>query len=116
MSFRNDAKDTGKFSLLVVLAFTVIVGGIGTFMLFGERFVNPFREETRYQTQQNSQAYRDGLRRNLGQMQIEWAGADTAGRAVIEAAARQQYGQLDRSQIDDMPENLRTFLSQVGVY
>lgn len=115
MSFKNDAKETGKFSLLVVLAVVVVVGGIGGFVLFGERFVKPFQEETRYQTQQNSQAYRDGLRQQINQMQLDFATADAGGQNAILSVARSQFGSLDANTLSDLQQGQKNFLRQAGV-
>ena len=116
MSFGNDAKETGKFSLLIVLAFVVIFGGIGAFVLFGERFVKPFQEETRYQTQQNSQAYRDGLRQQINQMQLDLATADAGERNAILSVARQQFGSLDSSTLSSLQPQQKDFLREAGIY
>ena len=116
MSFKRDAADTGKFSLLVVLALVIVVGSIAVLSAFGNRFIGKFNEETRYQIQQESQAYRDGLRRNLSQMHSQHASANASGKAAIMAAVKQQYGQLEKSHVEQLPQYLQDFLRTAGVY
>jgi len=116
MSYRQEVKETAKFSSLFVLAAIILVGGVGGFVIFGERFVKPFQEETRYQTQQNSQAYRDGLRQQINQMQLDYASADVGARNAILSVARQQFGSLDSSTLSSLQQQQKDFLREAGIY
>jgi len=46
MAYQQEVKETAKFSSLFVLVAIILVVGIGGFALFGERFTNPFQEDT----------------------------------------------------------------------
>ena len=116
MSFKNDAKNTGKFSLLVVLAVVIVVGGIGGFKLFGDRFVKPFQEETRFQTQQESSAYREGIQRRLSTMYVDYQSADAGGKTDIVNIMRHEFGLLNSSHIDAFPAHLKDFLRVADIY
>lgn len=118
-ALRDEAKEVGGFTVrtfIYGLLTLVVLGGLTYFSMFGKEFFAKWNEQIRYEVQQESQAHRDGLRRNLSQMQIQYAAADAAGKTAIAAAARQQYGQIDSRQIEEMPDNLQDFLRTVGVY
>lgn len=75
-------------------------------------FLAKQREGIRYDIIKESQAHRDGMQRNLMQMQTDYLSADTAGKAAISAAVRHQYSQADTS---EYPAHLQTFLRDMGI-
>lgn len=115
MSYRNEVKEVSKVGGLVVVFVAILIVGIGAVTLFGERLTKPFREETRYQTQQNSQAYRDGLRQQINQMALDYATADGAEKNSILSVARSQFGSLDKQTLDGLQEGHKAFLREAGI-
>jgi len=97
----------GGIILFFAILFILNVGG-----MYSKSFFGKWNEEIRYDIQKESQAHRDGLQRNLASMQTDYLNADSAGKAVIEAAVRHQYSQVDTS---EFPPHLQQFLNQVGM-
>lgn len=91
-----------------LLIFALQVTGMVSKSFFGK-----WDEQIRHDIQKESQAYRDGMMRNLGQMMVQYSNSDVGGKEAIKAAVRQQYSQVDTS---EYPAYLKNFLSDVGVY
>lgn len=105
--------------------FKLILGGLAAVALFfavnfalasmgmiSKSFFGKWNEEIRYDITKESAAYRDGMQRNLSQLQTQYNAADTAGKLGIKSAVRHQYSQTDTS---EYPAYLQTFLAQMGL-
>lgn len=96
----------GIIASLVILFF-LNVGG-----MYSKSFFGKWNEEIRYDIQKESQAYRDGMQRNLSQLMIQYGSADSAGKTGIRMTVQHQYSQTDTT---EYPNHLQTFLSQMGL-
>lgn len=100
-----------------------VVGGLAAFLvgmfvlqsigMFNQNFFGKWREANRAEIQRESFAYTEGLKANLQQMANDWAGADAAGKELILAGVRTQYGSVDTS---GYPQHLKDFLCTAGIY
>lgn len=91
----------------IALMFVLNVGG-----MYSKAFFGKWDEQIRHDIQKESQAYKDGMQRNLMSMQTDYNNADAAGKAAIKAAVRHQYSQTDTS---GYPAHLQSFLASMGL-
>lgn len=102
--------------ILGIIAAIILAGGV----MFGLQslgmvnyaFFGKWGEEIRYDITKESQAYRDGMQRNLSQMKFDYEDADAAGRIGIRESVRHQYAQTDTS---EYPAYLQSFLREMGM-
>lgn len=77
-------------------------------------FLGQAAEQIRYDIHKESQAYRDGVQRNIGNMIQQWTSANPAERTAIEATMRHQVSQVN---INELPQYQQDFLrNTIGVY
>ncbi len=101
---------------LVVGGFIVVLAinfGMASLGMISKSFFGQWNEQIRYDITKESAAYRDGMQRNLMQLQTDYLSADGAGKAAIKAAIKHQYSQTD---VSEYPAHLKTFLASVGIY
>ena len=99
----------GFAALVAVLALNFALASMG---MISKSFFGQWNEQIRYDIVKESAAYRDGMQRNLMQMQTDYLSADGPGQAAIRAAVRHQYSQTDTS---EYPAHLKSFLDQMGM-
>jgi uncharacterized membrane protein YeiB len=98
--------------LAAIMGILVLMFLLSSWGMISKSFFGKWNEQIRYDIQKESQAHRDGLQRNLSNMQTDYLNADAAGKAAIQAAVRHQYSQADTS---EFPAHLQTFLAQMGL-
>lgn len=103
----------GITATAVGIAGIVGLAGLSYVGLQWSGFMRGEAEKIRYDVHKESQAYRDGMQRNLSQLHQDYVNADAAGRQVIILSVRHQYSQTDTS---EYPAFLQSFLSEAGVY
>ena len=99
----------------IVLYSVATISMLGLFTLGGiyvNGFFNSVREEQRTRVLKESQAYTDGMRKQLNDLYLEYQKADATGRIGISNAVRDIFSAVDTT---DYPEYLQTFLRQTGV-
>lgn len=100
----------------IIGAIILVIGlnfGLASLGMISKSFFGKWAEEIRYDITKESAAYRDGMQRNLMQLQTDYLSADGAGKAAIKAAIKHQYSQTD---VSEYPAHLKTFLASVGIY
>jgi hypothetical protein len=102
-------KDVAIFTVLMILLCVLAVAGMGAQFL-GFKIFAPLTEQVRYDTFKESQAYNDGMARELSSLRLQWASADIVRKSVIKAAVLQQYGAYDRARL---PADLQSFMDEV---
>lgn len=102
-------KDAFK-TLLVVAVGLAAAFGLGYFAYRNYAYFNPKYEQVRRNTFEQSQAYNDGMRRDLENLQMEYAKADDAGKVVIRSTALHRFAAYD---IEKLPSDLRSFYFQL---
>ncbi len=98
-----------------LLAVALIIGlnfALASMGMISKSFFGKWNEQIRYDITKESAAYRDGMQRNLSQMQTDYLAADGAGKTAIQAAIKHQYSQTDTS---EYPAYLKSFLAQMGL-
>lgn len=85
----------------------VVLTGVGLSVYW---FSAPTRVAIDNRVFHNSQAYNDGMARDLDNMRLEYAHADQAGKDSIRATIRHRFAGYDVSRL---PPDLQTFLAQV---
>ena len=101
---------------IFVAGFIAIIAlnfGLASLGMISKSFFGKWGEEIRYDITKESAAYRDGMQRNLMQLQTDYLSADGAGKTAIKAAIKHQYSQTD---VSEYPDHLKTFLASVGIY
>lgn len=98
--------------IAAVILFLAITFGLGSMGMISKSFFGKWGEEIRYDITKESAAYRDGMQRNLSQMQTDYNSADTAGKIGIKQAVRHQYSQTDTA---EYPAYLKSFLAEMGI-
>ena len=93
----------------VVLALGIIAS-LSYYSLQMAGYFQPKYEQVRRSTFIQSQAYNDGMRRDFENLQMEYAKADDAGKAVIRSTALHRFAVYD---IDRLPADLRVFYFQL---
>tara|TARA_R110000851_G_scaffold59347_1_gene137341 strand:- start:953 stop:1273 length:321 start_codon:yes stop_codon:yes gene_type:complete len=96
-------------SFLVAMVLLFALNSMG---MVSKGFFGKWNEEIRYDITKESAAYRDGMQRNLSQMQTDYNSADSSGKIGIRQAVRHQYSQTDTA---EYPAYLQTFLTQMGL-
>lgn len=99
----------GLLAVALIIALNFALASMG---MISKSFFGKWNEQIRYDITKESAAYRDGMQRNLSQMQTDYLAADGAGKAAIQAAIRHQYSQTDTS---EYPAYLQSFLAQMGL-
>lgn len=99
-------------TIAAVIALFAFIFGLQSLGMVSSSFFGKWREEIRYDIHKESQTYRDGMQRNLSQLQQDYINADEAGKAAIRAAVLHQYSQTDTS---EYPLYLQAFLRQMGI-
>lgn len=95
---------TGLFWWLIIPAFLVAVG-VGIYW-----FVAPAKVAIDNRVFHQSQAYNDGMARDLDNMRLAYIQADPAGKDTIRATIKHRFAGYDASQL---APDLQTFLAQV---
>lgn len=101
--------------ILSATAAAVIVMSVLVAVSLGIRaVVQPASVAIDNRTFHESQAYNDGMARDLGQFQLDYAGTQDEGRrAAIRAVVRDRYAGYDDSRL---PASLQAFLHQMKGY
>jgi len=109
MTKMNNTLKTGS---LIIAAFVGLAAVSYVGLQWGG-FLAKTQESIRYDVTKESAAYRDGMQRNLVQMQTQYLTGDDTAKAAISAAVKQQYSQTDTS---EYPQYLKDFLITFGIY
>jgi hypothetical protein len=93
---------------VMLLAFAVAsqLAGFKVFAYFA-----PLYEQVRYSTFQQSQAYNEGMLRDLYDLQREYLQADDEHRAALSGVIRHRFSAYDRNRL---PLDLRQFYAEVN--
>lgn len=103
-------KETAGPAAVTILWFSVgaiAVSGIGLGIY---RFVAPARVAIDNRVFHSSQAYTDGMARDLDNLRLAYMSADQAGRETIRATIQHRFAGYDGS---TLPPDLRSFLVAV---
>jgi len=73
-------------------------------------YFQPKFEQVRRNVFMESQAYNDGMMRDLQNLQLEYIRADDAGKAIVRATAMHRFAAYDPSRL---PSDLREFYFQL---
>lgn len=90
-------------------AFVLIIAGcagIGYLSYVAYSFYSPRYEQVRYNTFKESQAYNDGMLRDLQNARIEYMKADKEQKAALRAITLHRFSVYD---VDKLPADLRQF-------
>lgn len=113
MSYKEDIKDTAHvttvfgfgvwvFTLLVVPLFL----GLGYLSYLAYSFYAPRYEQVRYNTFKESQAYNDGMLRDLQNLRMDYLKADKEQKAALRAITLHRFSVYDA---EKLPADLRQF-------
>ena len=97
---------TGLFWYAIVAAFVCTVG-VGIWW-----FVAPAQVAIENKTFHQSQAYTDGMARDLFDLKQQYDSASTEGRDAIRATVRERFAGFNPS---TLPPGLRAFLTEMGL-
>lgn len=100
------------YIILTSIAVVFAVIGISYSSLLWDGVLSQKQESIRTQVVEQSKAYKDGMRKELGRISIEYAKADPAGKAAIKSYVLSTYA---AEPIGDYPANLQTFLYDMGL-
>jgi len=102
----------GSISKAIVIVFLsfVFLTSLGYYSLRMAGYFQPKFEQVRRNVFMESQAYNDGMMRDLQNFQFEYAKADDAGKAIIRSAVQHRFATYDP---DRLPADLRSFLYQI---
>ena len=110
MSFRQDAGEVSKFSILtLIVCFILAVGfSVGGFTIY--KIFNPLNEQVRYDTFKQSQAYNDKSAQDLSEMMERFSDPDTsiAQKQAMQALIKQRFASYDASKLPPALENFLT--------
>jgi GH18 family chitinase len=104
-----------KLTLQIIagtILFLAVMFGLKSLNMISYDFFGTWKEEIRYDIQKESQAYRDGMQRNLSDLKFQYDKADSYGRIGIRETVRHQYAQTNTS---EYPPYLQSFLAQMGL-
>lgn len=100
--FKNTLIIVGSILGLMALS----VGGI-----YWAGFTGSIAEGQRNRIVKQSQAYTDGMEKELTRYWVEYNRSEAAGKSVIAAAVRNTFASVDT---EGYPSHLQTFLHEVG--
>ena len=101
-------KQTFVFLLVVVGLIVLSIGGF----YFRKGFINPERERMRRNVWEETHSFNAGKRQELMRYMTQHAIADGEGKGAIESAVRMIVADLPQSSIDELPGELRGFISK----
>ena len=99
---------TGLISTLVLML--CLSFGLNYFGLMQSSFFSPRIEAVRNKTFQESQAYNEGMLRDLQNIQLEYIKATPEGKSVLKSIAIHRF---EVYPIDKLPPELQLFYSQL---
>jgi hypothetical protein len=118
MSYKNEFKESAQdgtifgvgfltFSFFVLL----ILGVTGYLSYLAYSFYAPRYEQVRYNTFKQSQAYNDGMIRDLQNLKMEYIKANDEQKAALKAIVIHRFSVYD---IDRLPTDLQIFYNSVS--
>jgi len=117
MSYKNDLKETAHFTTIFgfgIWMFTLVIlpliGGLGYISYMAYAFYAPKYEQVRYNTFKESQAYNDGMLRDLQDLQMEYMKANDEQKAALKAIVLHRFAVYD---VDRLPVDLRQFYQSI---
>ena len=117
MSYKNDLKETAHFTTIFgfgIWMFTLVIlpliGGLGYISYMTYAFYAPKYEQVRYNTFKESQAYNDGMLRDLQDLQMEYMKANDEQKAALKAIVLHRFAVYD---VDRLPVDLRQFYQSI---
>ena len=111
--WHNSQERTLKDLFAVMFAIVLSLGAIFGFRYYGLQMAGYFQpkfEQVRRNVFMESQAYNDGMMRDLQNLQLEYIRADDAGKAIVRATAMHRFAAYDPSRL---PSDLREFYFQL---
>ena len=99
-------------AFLIALAVVISLMGLSYGGLMWNGVLATKGEAIRTQVVEESKAYRDGMRKELNRIAIEYAKADPAGKAAIRSYVVSTYA---AEPVEEYPTNLQTFLHDMGL-
>ena len=109
MSFKEEASLFGNalrhglWLILLIAIFAGIIEGIG---FLSKKFYAPLNEQVRYETFKESQAYNDGMLRDLQNLKMEYQRGNPEQQAALKAIVLQRFSVYD---INRLPLDLQSF-------
>jgi len=117
MSYKNDAKEVAQFFSLfgfgvwgIVLVLLPLIGGLGYISYMAYAFYAPKYEQVRYNTFKESQAYNDGMLRDLQNLRMEYIKSNDEQKAALRAIALQRFSVYE---INRLPYDLQAFYNSL---
>jgi hypothetical protein len=100
------------FSAVGAVIFGIaVIMGISFLGYESYKFFAPRYEQVRYDTFKQSQAYNDGMLRDLYDLQREYNAADTEHRGAMKALIQHRFEVFDRNRL---PNDLQVFYNSLG--
>lgn len=97
---------------MIVIAILLALMGLSYAGLVWNGILATKGEAIRTQVVEQSKAYRDGMRKELNRVAIEYAKADSVGKDAIRSYVVTAYA---AEPVDEYPANLQTFLHDMGL-
>jgi len=117
MSYKNDLKETAQFTTIFgfgIWMFTLVIlpliGGLGYISYMAYAFYAPKYEQVRYNTFKESQAYNDGMLRDLQNLRMEYIKSNDEQKAALKAIALQRFSVYE---INRLPYDLQAFYNSL---
>ena len=110
MTYRSDAKEVTQGSSLWLLAFLILFLGVTAISVGAYYFVAPVKVAIDNRVFHASQPYNDGMRRELADFRLQYAGDNDAQKAVIQGTVRHDFAGYDTSTLDPAD---RAFVEQM---
>lgn len=113
MSYRSDLKETTSgaslfgFGAITVTIFVFLILGAGGYLSYlAYSFYAPRYEQVRYNTFKESQAYNDGMIRDLQNLQMEYMQANDEQKAMMKSIIIHRFSVYDTTRL---PYDLQAF-------
>ena len=111
---KETAKETGQgivASFQFLIWFAIVFFGLGIIGFTWYKFSAPAIEQVRYDTFKNSQAYNDGMLRDLYDLKRDYEAADTEHKGALKALVIHRFEIYDKARL---PTDLQTFYYSIA--
>lgn len=112
--FKEVAKETGQgigFIFQLLIWGSVLIAGFGAISYTWYWWSAPRIEQVRYDTFKNSQAYNDGMLRDLYDLKRDYDSADSEHKGAMKALIIHRFEIYDKARL---PTDLQTFYYSVA--
>lgn len=110
-NFGKEVAESAGAGIKTVVFAAVIVAGLGGISYGLYRTFAPLNEQVRYDTFKNSQAYNEGMLKDLYDLQREYTKATPEQQGALRALIQHRFEAYDRNRL---PQDLQAFYASIN--